>query len=93
MPRFDFHCTACNKTFEETLPFGSKDIPPCPICHKKTFVEKQMTPPLGIHFKGGGFYKTEEKREPEKGRRESEKKEEKIVKNEEKKPEKKGTDK
>lgn len=58
MPRFDFLCQSCKITFEGSLPFGSKHIPPCPACKSKK-VERLLTPPLGIVFKGDGFYKTD----------------------------------
>jgi putative FmdB family regulatory protein len=57
MPRFDFRCTACSTTFEESIPFGSADLPPCPACGKKT--EKLLSAPPAIQFKGSGFYKTD----------------------------------
>lgn len=58
MPTFDFRCSACQTLFEATLTFGSKKKPLCPACGSKK-TEKLMTPPLGIHFKGSGFYKTD----------------------------------
>lgn len=58
VPTFDFKCTACEKTFEGTIPFGSKKKPVCPSCKSKK-TEKLITPPLGIAFKGSGFYKTD----------------------------------
>jgi putative FmdB family regulatory protein len=58
MPTFDFRCKKCEKPFEATIPFGSKQKPKCPSCGAKT-TEKLLTPPLGIHFKGSGFYKTD----------------------------------
>ncbi len=58
MPTFDFACAACDTTFEASLPFGSKKLPVCASCGSKK-VTKLLTPPLGIHFKGSGFYKTD----------------------------------
>lgn len=57
MPTFDFHCKACQATFEFSRPFGSKDQPKCPTCKSKR-TEKLLSPPA-IHFKGTGFYKTD----------------------------------
>lgn len=57
MPTFDFRCTACKTPFEAVIPFGSKEYPPCPTCGNAA--EKLLTPPLGIVFKGRGFYKTD----------------------------------
>lgn len=58
MPRYDFRCTPCQWTFEATIPFGSDELPPCPQCRKKA-TERVISPPLGIHFHGSGFYKTD----------------------------------
>lgn len=60
MPRFDFRCTACDHHFEDSIPFGSKTLPPCPACGKKK-TEKMLSAPMGIQFKGSGFYKTDSK--------------------------------
>jgi putative FmdB family regulatory protein len=57
MPRFDFRCTACQTTFEESIAFGSTAFPACPACGS-TKTEKQLAMP-GIQFKGTGFYKTD----------------------------------
>ena len=62
MPTFDFHCTACDTTFEKTLPFGSKGKPACPHCKSKK-TEKLISMP-GIAFKGTGFYKTDSQKKP-----------------------------
>jgi len=56
MPTFDFQCTK-GHTFEASIAFGSKKKPACPTC--KAPSKKLLSPPLGIHFKGSGFYKTD----------------------------------
>lgn len=58
MPRYDFQCQNCQEKFEVTIPFGSHPCPACPKCQGR-HVEKLISPPLGIHFKGSGFYKTD----------------------------------
>ncbi|OGJ57772.1 hypothetical protein A2635_01490 [Candidatus Peribacteria bacterium RIFCSPHIGHO2_01_FULL_51_9] len=57
MPRFDFQCEKCQHIFEAVIPFGSKKFPKCSKCSGP--VQKQIALPLGIHFKGSGFYKTD----------------------------------
>lgn len=57
MPLFDFACKKCGEVFEHTRPFGNKENPKCAMCGSKR-TEKILTPPA-IHFKGGGFYKTD----------------------------------
>ena len=59
MPRFDFRCKKCKTTFEESLPFGSKNLPKCSACGSK-MTEKLISPPA-VHFKGSGWYKTDSK--------------------------------
>ena len=58
MPRYDFRCTPCQWTFEAMIPFDSDELPECPQCGKKA-TEKIIAPPMGIHFRGSGFYKTD----------------------------------
>lgn len=58
MPRYDFRCTACQWTFEVAISFDSDELPLCPQCGKKA-AERVISPPLGIHFRGSGFYKTD----------------------------------
>ncbi|MFH1669980.1 MAG: zinc ribbon domain-containing protein [Patescibacteria group bacterium] len=63
MPRYDFQCTACSYTFEEERPFGEGQTPACPQCDKET--DKLIAPPA-IHFKGDGFYNTDNAKKPPK---------------------------
>lgn len=59
MPAYDFRCTACGNVCEVRRP-GSDDSPvPCPVCGGTT---KQVFHPVGVHFKGAGFYSTDSKR-------------------------------
>lgn len=66
MPTYDFTCSTCSSRFEALLPFGGKKRPPCPKCGSRK-TEKLITPPT-IHFKGTGFFKTDncKKSSPEK---------------------------
>jgi putative FmdB family regulatory protein len=70
MPRFDFHCCACSHIFEENISFGSKEYPLCPECGSRT--DKQFHAPA-IHFKGDGFYKTDNTTKPPKKQKEEKK--------------------
>ncbi len=40
----------------KSLPFGTKELPPCPVCNRVT--KRLITPPM-VHFKGSGFYATD----------------------------------
>lgn len=57
MPTYDFRCPKCSHHFEAILPFGSKTRPLCPKC-RNAKTEKLITPPT-IHFRGTGFFKTD----------------------------------
>ncbi|MBU0767061.1 zinc ribbon domain-containing protein [Patescibacteria group bacterium] len=63
MPRYDFQCSSCSYTFEEERPFGEKKTPACPQCGKET--DRLISPP-NIHFKGDGFYNTDNAKKPPK---------------------------
>jgi putative FmdB family regulatory protein len=58
MPAYDFRCTSCRHTFEVTRPAGEASVPECPVCGAAT---KRIFTPVGVHFKGSGFYTTDSK--------------------------------
>ena len=60
MPKYDYHCDACDQTFELKLPFGSSIDQDCPECDSAA--RRLLTPPALV-FKGSGFYKTAERGE------------------------------
>ncbi len=61
MPNYEFQCQTCRKQFQKSLPFGTKDLPPCPVCKGTT--KRLISAPM-VHFKGTGFYKTDSKPAP-----------------------------
>jgi putative FmdB family regulatory protein len=63
MSTYHFRCETCQEEFSLQLSFGSKTIPACPNCKKKTKVTKIMKAPM-VHFKGSGFYKTDSATKP-----------------------------
>jgi len=59
MPTYEYKCTECSNTFEEI--HGIDDtVESCPKCGGKA---RRLFHPVGIIFKGSGFYKTDS-REP-----------------------------
>lgn len=78
MPRYDYKCEDCDRVFETT--HGVNDsLDGCPACGGKV---RRLFHPVGIIFKGSGFYKTDyrsssgnggEKHGPEKTEKELEK--------------------
>lgn len=64
MPTYDYKCIQCS--FADSIHMKiSDDIPVCCIkCFKdgKEYkMQKQISKPAGIHFKGSGFYETDYK--------------------------------
>jgi len=95
MPKYDYKCTDCSDVFETT--HGVNDtVHSCPKCGGKV---RRLFHPIGIIFKGSGFYKTDNrsasdngggKSKPEKIEKEPEKVKEKDSDKKEKSPQKKG---
>ena len=56
MPRYDYHCPACDTTFEVTQDFHSEPAAVCPACGNGA---RRLISHPAIHFKGSGFYTTD----------------------------------
>lgn len=56
MPAYDFKCTTCNRIFEITRPASENAPVSCPDCETPA---KRVYSPVGVHFKGSGFYNTD----------------------------------
>jgi putative FmdB family regulatory protein len=57
MPIYTYRCENCGVQFERTQKFSDQPLTRCPECGKKT-LHKVYTP-VGIVFKGSGFYATD----------------------------------
>lgn len=57
MPVYTYRCENCGIQFEATQKFSDNPLVQCPECKKKT-LHKVYTP-VGIVFKGSGFYATD----------------------------------
>ena len=90
MPTYEYKCTECSDVFETT--HGIDDtVERCPECGGKV---RRVFHPVGIIFKGSGFYKTDSRSASDNGGRVPgrEKKDKEPEKTEHKKPaEKKGS--
>ncbi|MBN2025625.1 MAG: FmdB family transcriptional regulator [Actinobacteria bacterium] len=96
MPTYDYKCTDCDNEFETT--HGIDDtLESCPECGGKV---RRLFRPVGIIFKGSGFYKTDTRSDsdngdgkhgPEKAEKELEKVKEKSSEKKDKSPDKKET--
>jgi putative FmdB family regulatory protein len=58
MPAYDYKCTACDERFEITRSSSDATEIRCPSCDGPT---KRVFTPVGVHFKGSGFYNTDHK--------------------------------
>mgnify|MGYP001224293145 CR=1 FL=1 len=57
MPVYTYRCDNCGVQFEQTQKFSDAPLTRCPECGKKTL--KKVYTPVGIVFKGSGFYATD----------------------------------
>jgi putative FmdB family regulatory protein len=58
MPTYSYKCTNCDHRFEARQRFSDDPLSECPVCASP--VRKVITP-VGIVFKGSGFYVTDNK--------------------------------
>jgi len=92
MPVYTYQCGNCGVRFDQQQRFSDPPLTRCPECSKKTL--RKVYTPVGIVFKGSGFYATDHKSPSGQGRSskssEEEKKSETAEKpaDESKKPEK-----
>jgi putative FmdB family regulatory protein len=59
MPIYTYRCESCGITFERQQKFTDQPLTRCPECSKKTL--RKVYQPVGIVFKGSGFYATDHK--------------------------------
>jgi len=57
MPVYTYQCEACGVRFEQFQKFSDPDLIRCPECNKKAL--RKVFTPVGIIFKGSGFYATD----------------------------------
>ena len=57
MPIYTYRCSSCGVQFDQQQKFSDSPLTRCPECSKKT-LQKVYTP-VGIVFKGSGFYATD----------------------------------
>ncbi len=59
MPIYTYRCENCGVQFEREQSFNDEPLKICPECRKKSL--KKVISPVGIIFKGSGFYSTDHK--------------------------------
>jgi putative FmdB family regulatory protein len=57
MPVYAYRCGSCGVQFERQQGFHDAPLKTCPECRKRTLVK--VLAPVGIVFKGSGFYATD----------------------------------
>jgi putative FmdB family regulatory protein len=57
MPVYTYRCENCGVQFEKTQKFSDQPLTRCPECNKKAL--RKVYTPVGIVFKGSGFYATD----------------------------------
>jgi putative FmdB family regulatory protein len=59
MPVYTYRCESCGVQFEREQSFNDAPLKICPECRKKSL--KKVISPVGVIFKGSGFYSTDHK--------------------------------
>lgn len=57
MPVYTYRCEECGVQFEQSQRFSDQPLTRCPECGKKSL--RKVYTPVGIVFKGSGFYATD----------------------------------
>jgi putative FmdB family regulatory protein len=57
MPIYTYRCEHCGFRFDEQQSFDDQPLTRCPECGQKTL--RKIFQPVGIVFKGSGFYATD----------------------------------
>ena len=57
MPTYTYYCDNCGIQFDQYQHFNDPALTRCPECSKKTL--RKVYSPVGIVFKGSGFYATD----------------------------------
>lgn len=57
MPIYTYRCESCGVQFERNQKFSDTPLTRCPECGKKSL--RKVYLPVGIVFKGSGFYSTD----------------------------------
>jgi putative FmdB family regulatory protein len=57
MPIYTYRCENCGVQFDRQQSFSDPPLTRCPECNKKTL--RKVYQPVGIVFKGSGFYSTD----------------------------------
>lgn len=59
MPTYTYQCSSCGVAFEQFQKFSEDPLTECPSCHGTV---KRVIQPVGIVFKGSGWYITDSRK-------------------------------
>jgi putative FmdB family regulatory protein len=59
MPIYEYECTECGRHFERRQNFTEDPVQTCPECDGRV---QRVIQPVGVVFKGSGFYVTDNRR-------------------------------
>lgn len=59
MPTYSYACTECGHRFEAVQSFSEASLTVCPECTGRL---RKLFSPVGIVFKGSGFYRTDSRK-------------------------------
>ena len=62
MPRYEYQCNECGVRFERVQRFDEAPLIECPECHGEVH---RLIGPVGVVFKGSGFYATDSRKKSE----------------------------
>ena len=66
MPVYTYRCENCGVQFDRQQKFSDQSLTWCPECNKKSL--RKVYCPVGIVFKGSGFYSTDHRSPSGQGR-------------------------
>ncbi|HVM35366.1 MAG TPA: FmdB family zinc ribbon protein [Actinomycetota bacterium] len=69
MPIYEYACTACGERTEAKQGFDDPPLEECAVCGGKL---RKLYSPVGIVFKGSGFYATDARKKPSESKTKSE---------------------
>ncbi|MGH4023933.1 MAG: FmdB family zinc ribbon protein [Pseudonocardiaceae bacterium] len=61
MPTYSYACTACEHRFDTKQSFTDPSLTDCPECAGRL---RKLFSPVGVVFKGSGFYRTDSRAKP-----------------------------
>lgn len=59
---YEFKCPKCESIFEVQMKLADPKPESCAVCKETVELEKQISKPAGVQFKGSGFHVNEYKK-------------------------------